>query len=178
MAVSTPERGQAVPLLLVVLVLATAAAVLVAELGVASTERIRAQTAADATALAGAVDGPRRAEQVAAANGASLEAYRDRDGTIEVLVRYRRARAVAAAEAASTGGDRTGVAPVVVAALARAEGLLGRPVPILSSTGIAVEVPADVAVDLAAISAATGLCQLWPPGDPVHFGPCPPTPPR
>ena len=51
------ERGQVVPLLLVVLALAVAAALLLVAIGAAAARRARAQAAADAAALAGAAVG-------------------------------------------------------------------------------------------------------------------------
>lgn len=206
-----PERGQAVPLLLVVLVLATIAAVVIAEVGAAAIERSRAQVAADAAALAGAAHGRAAAEEVAAANDARVTELRVVGTTVVVTVAYRRARARAAAEAPprpSTTGDRDDLAPVLVAALARADALLGRPVPVVSGfrsraeqealwaardqnpfpvappgtslheVGLAVDVPSAEVVDLLAIAAAAGLCQPLPRTDPVHFEPCPPTSPR
>lgn len=175
---STPERGQALPLLLVLLVAATGAAVLVAEIGVAMAERTRAQTAADAAALAGAVEGARAAERIATANGATLLGYRDLGDVVEVEVRHQRARAVAAAEATVAAADGHDLAPIVRAALARAEQVLGHPVPVLGGAGVVVEVHPDVVDELRAITTATGLCQQGPPEDPVDFAPCPPTPPR
>lgn len=205
------ERGQAVPLLLVVLLLATVAAVVVAEVGAATIERAEAQAAADAAALAGADAGRSEAERVADANAATITRYRDLGDVVVVEVRHRRASATAAAEATPVPdgpGDRDGLAPVVLAALARADGLLGAPVPVVSGRrsaaeqqalwdarhsnpypvaapgtslherGLAVDVPLDVASALVALAGATGLCQPLPQTDPVHFEPCPPTNPR
>lgn len=205
------ERGQAVPLLLVVLLLAVLAAVVVAEVGAATIERAEAQVAADAAALAGAVGGRAEAERAADANGAEVTGWRDVGDVVVVEVRYRRARATAAAEATAppvTGGDRAGLAPIVLAALARAEDLLGAPVPVVSGRrsaaeqqalwedrasnpypvappgtslherGLAVDVPLALAPVLAAAAPRTGLCQPLPQTDPVHFEPCPPTSPR
>jgi hypothetical protein len=103
---------------------------------------------------------------------------------------------------AGGGGDRAGLAPVLVAALARAEALLGRPVPIVSGfrsraeqerlwarratnpypvavpgtsaheRGMAIDVPAAFAPLLASVSGASGLCQPLPASDPIHFEPC------
>jgi hypothetical protein len=205
------ERGQAVPLLLVVLLLATLAAVVVAEVGAATIERAEAQAAADAAALAGAVHGAEEARRTAEANGAELTAYRDLGTVVVVDVRHRRATATAAADApplAAGAGDRAGLAPIVLAALARADELLGAPVPVVSGRrsaaeqqalwdarasnpfpvappgtslherGLAVDVPLDVASRLVAAASGTGLCQPLPRTDPVHFEPCPPNNPR
>ena len=92
------ERGQALPLLAAVLVVAAAAALVVADLGVAAVERAKARTAADAAALAGAAEGEAAARQVAAANGRELVSF-TRDGVVvEVVVRAGRAAARATAE--------------------------------------------------------------------------------
>jgi len=199
------------PLLLVVLLLAVLAAVVVAEVGAAALERQEAQVAADAAALAGATAGAAEAEHVAEANGASVTGYRRVGGVVVVEVRYRRASAVAAAEAAAVPdgpGDRDGLAPIMLAALARADALLGAPVPVTSGrrspaeqqalwdarasnpyrvappgtylheVGLAVDVPRSVVPSLLAVAASAGLCQPLPQTDPVHFEPCPPINPR
>lgn len=93
------DRGQTVPLLAVVVVVAAGAMVLLGHLGVAARDRARAQTAADAAALAGAVEGAPAARDVAAANGATVESVVVGPGTAEVRVRLGRATASAAARA-------------------------------------------------------------------------------
>jgi hypothetical protein len=68
-------------------VFATVIAVLARQAG-AAVDRARAQTAADAAALAGASQGRAGAEQFAAANGATLVVYAELDGeTVDVTVR-------------------------------------------------------------------------------------------
>jgi len=69
------DRGQAVPLLLAVVVLCALAAVAVGRAGAALVAHQRAQQAADAAALAGVDGGERRASAIAAANGATVEAF-------------------------------------------------------------------------------------------------------
>jgi hypothetical protein len=205
------ERGQAVPLLLIVLLLVVLAAVVVAEVGAAAIEREEAQAAADAAALAGAAHDRAAAEAAAAANGARITGYHDLGTVVQLTVRYRRATATAAAEADRVPrgpGDRDGLAPVVVAALARADALLGVPLPIVSGfrsaaeqqalwdareanpypvappgtslheAGLAVDVPLDLVPALLVVAPQAGLCQPLPRTDPVHFEPCPPTSPR
>jgi hypothetical protein len=209
---SSTERGQVVPLLLVVLALATAAAVIVAQIAGAALERSRAQTAADAAALAGAAAGDDAARAAATANDAEVTRYRDDGESVEVDVAHRRARARATAEAAGVpapvgGGDREGLAPVMLAALARADALLGRPVPVASGhrsraeqealwagrasnpfpvarpgtslheLGLAVDVPSALVDDLLVVAGDAGLCRPLPESDPIHFEPCPPTSP-
>jgi uncharacterized protein YcbK (DUF882 family) len=207
----SPERGQAVPLLLAVLALAVAAAVLVVRLATASVERSRAQTAADAAALAGAVHGDGAAVAAARANGADVVDTVSDGDVVTVEVRYRRALASAAAEAgaavSSNDPVRAGLAPVMVAALDRADAVLGRSVQVTSGyrspaeqedlwtrrrlnpnpvappgtsmheAGLAVDVAPSEVAALLAVADVVGLCQPLPQGDPVHFEPCLPTPP-
>lgn len=66
------DRGQVVPLVLAVMVVAVVLALALIPLGRASQQRAAAQTAADAAALAGAAEGEALARQVAAANGGRL----------------------------------------------------------------------------------------------------------
>lgn len=206
------ERGQVLPLLVILLALAVAAAVVVTEIGVAAIERARAQGAADAAALAGAASGEPAAHDVARANGAEVIAYIEVGAKVEVEIRYRRAVAIATAEATSSsdaagGGDRQGLAPAMVAALARADDLLGRSVPVTSGyrsrseqealwqgrdenpypvappgtsnheVGLAIDVPEAFVSTFLVVAREAGLCQPLPQSDPVHFEPCPPTPP-
>jgi len=91
------QRGQALPLLALVMVVAVAAAILVVRLGVEVDHRARAQTAADAAALAGASGGRIEAEAIAARNGAEIESFVSRDGEVEVIVRVADRRATARA---------------------------------------------------------------------------------
>jgi len=95
------ERGQAVPLALVVVALAILATVAIAELGGNVVDAGRARTAADAAALAGVEGGREASVRVAADNGAALMTWSSRpdgDGTtVSVTVRVGRATATAAA---------------------------------------------------------------------------------
>lgn len=96
------ERGQVVPLVMAVLVLIAALAVGVAGLGVRAVGRARAQSAADAAALAAATVGPvprRRAivTAVATANGADLVTLRTDGPVVVVTVRIGATTAQAAA---------------------------------------------------------------------------------
>jgi hypothetical protein len=176
-----------VPLLLVLLALAAGAAALIVEVVQASGEDATAQVGADAAALAGALDGPTAAHELAAANGGELVAYEAAGGRFEVEVAHRRASARAAAERMGSTGpaERQALAPALQAALARADQLLGWQVPIappapehpLHDVGLAVDVPPDAVSELLAIAAQAGLCQQSPGGDPVHFEPCPPSRP-
>ncbi len=60
-------------------------------------ERAQARAAADAVALAGAAGGRQEADEVARANGARVEAYRDEGDRVEVTVVVGRHRATARA---------------------------------------------------------------------------------
>lgn len=97
------QRGQVVPLLAVALVLFGVVALGVVRLSVAVTQRSAAQAAADATALAGAVDGPDAADEVAAANAARVVSYIDDGGEVQVTVERRGVRATARARWEPTG---------------------------------------------------------------------------
>lgn len=178
------ERGQALPLLAILLVLAAALAVVVAELGSAAVQRARARTAADAAALAGAAATPSAAaaaaRAVAEANGAELVAFTVDGAIVEVDVRHGRATARATAEAtAPPASALAGASPALAAAFARAEQLLGRPVDVagVSADGRTVEVSEMDSGPLAAAAGNAGLCRQAPPARPVHFRACPPTPP-
>lgn len=108
------ERGQVLPIVAAVLVVAAAVALVVGQLGVAAVHRAQARTAADAAALAGAAEGEASARSLAAANGAELVSFA-RDGVVvEVVVRYGRARARATAEGTPAVTD--GVTPADAAA--------------------------------------------------------------
>ena len=72
-------------------------------------ERVVAQAAADDDALVSAVnpdDGRSRAHELAVANGAVLEVFRQVGTSVEVTVRVGRARATACAVAVPCRGDR------------------------------------------------------------------------
>ena len=91
------DRGQAVPLLLAVVVMS---AVSVAAIGVFSArliDRGRAQTAADAAALAGTIGGEAAAQRLASSNGGHLIGYHEAGDTVEVVVDVGGERATARA---------------------------------------------------------------------------------
>ena len=91
------ERGQAVPLLAAVIVVAGLAVMGLGLAGRATVDAARARTAADAAALAGVVDGETAARRLAAANGATLVSFTVTGG--EVLVQVVVGRATASARA-------------------------------------------------------------------------------
>lgn len=203
------DHGQATPLAAAMAAIAVVALMALAPVGRALTSRAQARTAADAAALAAAAEGPPAARPVAEANGGSLLEVRERDGEVFVHVEvegvdaYARARAVAGFDPEAPGaGKRDGLAPAMLAALARADALLGYPVPVASGLrtraeqealwerrhvnrypvarpgtsdherGLAIDVPSGAVADVAAVAPAAGLCQPLPRTDPVHFVVC------
>lgn len=208
------DRGQATPLALAMVVIVLAALIGLVPVGRVLADRAHARTAADAAALAGAVDGEEAARTLAESNGADLLSFEQRGSEVVVRVQvggadaYARARATGAARGPAVdgphgGGDRSGLAPAMLAALARADGLLGRPVAVVSGLrtraeqealwarrhtnpypvarpgtsdherGAAVDVAGADVPGLLAVAAAAGLCQPLPDTDPVHFVLCP-----
>jgi hypothetical protein len=206
------ERGSATPFVVLAMVTAGALALQVGRLGGAAAARARAQTAADASALAGAADGREAARALAEANGARLVKYEELGSDTRVVVELGPATARGRARregwaggpsgAVGPGAGRGGLAPAMAAALARAEQLLGRPVPITSGfrsaaaqqalwanrasnpfpvaapgtsmheRGLAVDVPLSVVPELARVAPQAGLCHPFPEADPVHFEVC------
>src|SRR5947207_10314685 len=100
------ERGSAVPLIALVVLVAGGAIVLLGRVGGAAVDRASARTAADAAALAGAAEGQDAARSVAGANGARLTSYRQSGLDTEVRVRLGKATAVARAQ--RQGGSTSG----------------------------------------------------------------------
>ena len=97
------DRGQAAPMMVVVLVAAVAVAVVAAEVGRLLDEGARAQTASDAAALAGAAAGRDEAALIAAANDGVLLSYTedasDAAGVVVVTVSVKVGRAARTARA-------------------------------------------------------------------------------
>jgi len=100
------DRGQVLPLIVVVLALALGLVVVVGRVGAAAADRARAQTAADAAALAGVEGGRPAATRIAAEHGGELVAFDLRDGVVAVEVRL--GVASAAARAARATADAAG----------------------------------------------------------------------
>ncbi len=92
------DEGQAVPLMAGVLALAVAVLVGLVALGHLTDDRARAQTAADAAALAGAADGRGAAGAAAAENEGRIERYAVDGAEVEVTVRVGDARATSRAQ--------------------------------------------------------------------------------
>lgn len=128
------ERGQALPLVLVIMAVAVGASLLLGQLGRRAVQGAQAQTAADAAALAGAAEGPGAAAELARRNGSTGSDVRGTVGDVTVTVRVGEAGAIAHAQAPSppTGVGTDGLTPEMAAAVARAGALLGEPVPISS----------------------------------------------
>lgn len=134
---STNERGQALPLMLVALAVAAAAMMALGGLAHRAVGDARARTAADAAALAGAAEGRAAADALAAANGAQVLDYAEAGSRVRVTVAVGPRLAEAAAErlsppSAVPGGPTVGLTAAMQAAIARAEALLGEAVPITS----------------------------------------------
>jgi uncharacterized membrane protein len=91
------ETGQIVPMAALVLAIVMLMGLVLARLGLEVDERARAQSAADAAALAGASEGEDVAGSVTEANGAVLESFVVRGSEVEVVVRYGGERATARA---------------------------------------------------------------------------------
>ena len=91
------ERGQVLPFMVLGLFMAVACTLVVVQTGVLAADRARAQTAADAAALAGVQAGELEARAVAEANGAMLEVFSEELGFVYVEVRVGRASAAARA---------------------------------------------------------------------------------
>jgi predicted MarR family transcription regulator len=92
-----PDIGQAVALLLAVVALAALSVVAVGMFGQRIVDRGRAQTAADAAALAATDGGRGAAQRLAASNGAVLVSYSEAGDIVTVEVELRGERATARA---------------------------------------------------------------------------------
>ena len=205
---SRHERGSALPFLALTIVLVGVIVILLGRMGGAATSRAGARNAADAAALAGAAAGRTAADELAQANGAVLLDYKEVGNDTEVRVRLGPAEAVGRARrtgdrAGGGGAGATkGLAAAMRAALARAEQLLGRSVPITSGyrsteaqaqlyanrasnpypvappgssmheRGLAIDVAADFVPRLLEVAPRAGLCQPYPADDPIHFEVC------
>lgn len=91
------QRGQALPLVVLLLGLAALGALLVTRTAIVAADRARAQQAADAAALAGAASGRSAAERFAVRNGGTIELYEQRGDRVTVRVRVGEAAATASA---------------------------------------------------------------------------------
>lgn len=171
------ERGQALPLLALVIVVGGMAVVLLGRLGGAAVERARASAAADAAALAGAAEGRSAARGLAGANGGRVVRYEELGDDVRVRARVGQAEASARAERSGGGGvvppGRDGAAPALLAALARADQVLGGTVVVTGVHGGGTEAALAPAWAERAgpASAPTGLCPA-DGADPLRFTVC------
>lgn len=92
------DRGQATPLWAIVILLAGLLLIPTAKVARAALERVEAQSAADAAALAGALEDEDAARDAARANGATVVDYRTSGDRVEVVVRVGSHEATARAE--------------------------------------------------------------------------------
>ncbi|MEM9467913.1 MAG: pilus assembly protein TadG-related protein [Actinomycetota bacterium] len=96
------DRGQAMPWLLLVMLMAMVVVAFGARLGAVVDDAAQARTAADAAALAGAVAGEQEARALAEVNGGELVAFRRTPDGVEVVVQVGDARARAEAVSSSS----------------------------------------------------------------------------
>ncbi len=106
-AAASSDSGQAVSAMMLMLGLAATALLVLVEVGQILDDRARASTAADAAALAGAVNGYDAALQIAEANGGSLTSFSEHRpanevDTVMVTVSTRVGRASSQARAEAT----------------------------------------------------------------------------
>ena len=154
------ERGQVVPLIAALVVIAGLFLLVLARLGGGAVDRAQARNAADAAALAGAAEGRGGADRLAEANGASIRRY-DEDGKdAEVVVALGDARAIARARRDGGGlapkpGDPS---PALRAALARAAQILGHKPKTVRARGHVVDFTPEGFAELAPRAAEAGLC--------------------
>lgn len=205
------DEGQALPLMLLTVLLAGGLLIALSRLGGLAVDDARARTAADAAALAGAAEGEAAARDVAARNHGDLVLFDPGVRGVRVAVVVAGRRAVAEAERVGpppggAGAGTTGLTAEMVAAVQRAEALLGRPIPITSGwrspaqqawlwahrdtnpfpvarpgtsmheRGLAIDVALPFVPELRTVAAEAGLCFPLPETDPIHFELCPPPP--
>ena len=190
--------------------------VMVSLVGRRTASLARVRTAADAAALAGAIDDGDAARSVAAANGASLTGLSvdESADAVEVTAQASIDGVTASARSreivetvtvlvdAGVGVSAGGLTAEMLAAIARAEELLGEPIPIVSGyrstaaqqalwdnrhnnpypvalpgtsnheRGLAIDVPSSFVHRLLSVAAEAGLCQPLPVTDRIHFELC------
>lgn len=131
--------GSVLPLVALVLVVAAGLVVAVGRVGGDVVVAARARAAADAAALAGALEGEGAARRLAGANGGRLVSYEVEGSDVQVAVdvggvaAQARARRTGALSAGDVGGaSSAGLTEAMRAAIAAAEAALGRSLPITS----------------------------------------------
>jgi uncharacterized membrane protein len=102
MRVRRDERGQTLPLVVLLVAFVIVVAMALARLAINTSDRVRAQAAADAAALAGAIGGRDAARAIADANNAVLVSFAQEGDIVTVEVarggRHAGARAEAVVE--------------------------------------------------------------------------------
>lgn len=192
------ERGQVTVVAAVGLVVVALLMMLLVALGQRAADQAQAQTAADAAALAAAQFDSTVGHRVAGANGGVATFEVDAESGMvraDAVVNGRQA----AAQAQPGAVALQGLAPVMVAAIARAGQMMGTEVVVVSGwrsreeqerlwafrssnpypvappgtsmheRGLAIDVPVDQVEALAAVAAEVGLKQPLPEADPIHF---------
>ena len=96
------ERGAVTVVVGAAIVIVTYLVLQETKLSVAAADRARAQTAADAAALGGVVDGEEAAADLALSNGATLLTFVDDGDQVQVQVGFNGAVATARAERSET----------------------------------------------------------------------------
>ena len=91
------DKGQMAPVMDFLLAIAAVIVVFVARIGLVLDDAARARTAADAAALAGAVEGYGAANTLAEANGGTLASFEFQGSTVTVVVTVGQATAEASA---------------------------------------------------------------------------------
>lgn len=197
------EAGQVVPMVAAAIGVMAIAVLIIALVGQRAVARAQARTAADAGALAAAVAGAEIGTQIAHANGADTADISVADHiaiasvTIDAGNGGEMSAQARAEEVILPGAD--GLAPGMIAAIARAEALLGTDIPIASGfrtneqqqalwenrhnnplpvavpgtsmheLGLAIDVPSSFVPTLMTVASRAGLCRPLPITDPVHF---------
>ncbi len=195
------ERGQALPLLGIVMALAMITMMGLVTLGNQATELAVSQSAADAVALATSGGDAAVGWQVAEANNATIESITT-SGTAHV-VEVRVGPITRTAAAQGNQPDNAGLAPAMAAAIATTEDRLGYSLAVTSGfrsfaeqtwlwehrdsnphpvarpgtsrheAGLAIDISGSQAEQIAALNGISGLCRPLPVLDPVHFELCP-----
>lgn len=158
------ERGQVVPLLAALVVIAGLFLLVLARLGGGAVERAHARNAADASALAGAAEGRGGATRLADENDAAILRSKQDDKDFEVVVRFGDAKAIARARRDGGGlGTRPGdPSPALRAALARAAQILGHKPKTTRARGVVADFTPEGFAELAPRAAEAGLCPSGP----------------
>jgi hypothetical protein len=179
------QRGQATPLVALVVLAIGGLLFGIARFGATVSHAAQAQAAADAGALAGAVEDRNATEAVVGANGGEVATYERFGSEIQVRAVVGDAWAVARARRAGGGGTVTGwvgrdavggaggrLSPDLRDALAAAAALLRQPVPVTEAGGRWVAVPRTFAARLSGVAGRVGLCRSTRQIDPVRFAQC------